>query len=115
VERLCDNDCHTNGTRFPDWSRKESRSAMADDPSPEAGPQPVELPAGRVLLCSCGRSRHGWFCDGAHLGTGLIPRDLQLEQPTTVLMCGCGRSRRYPLCDGHHSQPAAKPWWRWWG
>lgn len=89
--------------------------AMAEDPSPGAGPQPVELPAGTYLLCSCGRSRHGWFCDGAHLGTGLIPRHLRLEQPTTVLMCGCGRSRRYPRCDGRHNHPLQRPWWRWWG
>jgi CDGSH-type Zn-finger protein len=83
--------------------------------APGGGPQPVALPAGQHLLCSCGRSRHGWFCDGAHLGTGRIPRDLGLQQPTTVLMCGCGRSRRYPLCDGRHDQPAARPWWRVWG
>jgi CDGSH-type Zn-finger protein len=88
---------------------------VADDPPLAAGPQPVELPAGRVLLCSCGRSRHGWYCDGAHLGTGLIARELQLEAPTTVLMCGCGRSRRYPLCDGHHERPVRRAWWRWWG
>ncbi len=86
------------------------------EPAPDpAGPIPLKLPVGCHHLCSCGRSRHGWFCDGAHLGTGLIARELQLQEPTTVQMCGCGRSRRYPLCDGHHEQPLRRAWWRWWG
>jgi len=84
-------------------------------PPPAAGPEPLALPAGKHLLCSCGRSRHGWFCDGAHLGSGLIPHDLQLDEQTTVLMCRCGRSHHYPLCDGHHNQPVKRTWWRWWG
>lgn len=88
---------------------------MADAPSSRAGPEPVELPAGIYLLCSCGRSRHGWFCDGAHLGSGLIPRELRLEETTTVLMCTCGLSSRYPRCDGSHARPVRKGWWRWWG
>ena len=79
-----------------------------------SGPEPVALRKGRYLLCRCGRSRCGWFCDGAHLGTGLIPRDLQLDQDATVLMCGCGRSRHYPRCDGRHNQPDQPPWWQWW-
>lgn len=87
---------------------------MSGTGSPAAGPQPLDLPAGRSYLCSCRRSRQGWFCDGAHLGSGLIAREVQLEEPGTVLMCGCGRSRRYPLCDGSHGRAAAKPWWSWW-
>jgi len=87
------------------------------DPDREAaaaGPQALQLPAGVHRLCSCGRSRHGWFCDGAHLGTGRVAYDLQLEQATTVMLCGCGHSRRYPLCDGRHKAAVARPWWRWW-
>jgi CDGSH-type Zn-finger protein len=95
--------------------QREGRSVMPEPAAPSHGPEPLELPAGRYLLCSCGRSRHGWFCDGAHLGTGLIPRDLWLDKPTTVLMCRCGRSHRYPVCDGSHAAPAARPWWKPWG
>jgi len=78
------------------------------------GPQGLDLPAGRSYLCSCGRSRQGWFCDGAHLGSGLIAREVVLAEPGTVQVCGCGRSRRYPLCDGSHGRAARKPWWKWW-
>ncbi|MGB7564855.1 MAG: CDGSH iron-sulfur domain-containing protein [Prochlorococcaceae cyanobacterium] len=81
--------------------------------SPAAGPQALGLPAGRSYLCSCGRSRHGWICDGAHLGTGLIAREVLMAEPGTVLVCGCGRSRRFPLCDGSHDRPPRTPWWKW--
>ncbi len=88
------------------------------DPRQEApGPVPLDLPAGVHQLCSCGRSRHGWFCDSAHLGSGRVSHELRLEAPATVLLCGCGRSRRYPLCDGRHARPRPRlPWWnrRWW-
>ena len=77
------------------------------------GPEPLELPAGVHQLCSCGRSRHGWLCDGAHLGTGRFSYELRLNEPTTVLLCRCSRSRRYPLCDGSHAAPARRSWWPW--
>jgi CDGSH-type Zn-finger protein len=85
------------------------------DPLPVTrGPEAVHLPAGVHHLCSCGRSRHGWTCDGAHLGTGRVAYELRLEEATTVQLCGCGRSHRYPLCDGRHNAAVARPWWRWW-
>jgi CDGSH-type Zn-finger protein len=82
----------------------------------EAGPTPLDLPAGSHALCSCGRSRHGVYCDGAHLGTGRVAYELRLEVPTTVMLCGCGHSRRYPLCDGRHRRASApgKRWWTLW-
>lgn len=84
------------------------------DPAPPAdGPTALSLPAGVHQLCGCGRSRHGWSCDGAHLGSGRVSYELRLEEPATVLLCGCGRSRRYPLCDGSHARPRRR-WW-WWG
>jgi CDGSH-type Zn-finger protein len=80
-------------------------------PAPDApiGPEALTLPAGTHLLCACGRSRHGWFCDGAHLGTGRIACELRLEQEKTVWLCRCGRSRRHPLCDGSHARERGGP------
>lgn len=86
-------------------------AAGASTDGPDAGPVRLDLPAGVHQLCSCGRSRHGWFCDGAHLGTGRVSHELRLQQPTTVLLCGCGRSRAYPLCDGRHARPKQRRWW----
>ena len=87
---------------------------MAEPTLPSPGPEPLALPAGVHLLCSCGRSRHGWCCDGAHLGHGRVAYELRLDEAATVLMCRCGRSHRYPLCDGRHGMPPRKPWWRSW-
>jgi CDGSH-type Zn-finger protein len=82
--------------------------------TPQAGPQPLVLPAGLHRLCACGRSRHGWICDGAHLGSGRLFHEVRLDQPTTLQLCGCGLSQRYPFCDGSHGRAAPKPWWRLW-
>ncbi len=88
---------------------------MPDSEStPDAGPEPLALAAGVHQLCACGRSRHGWFCDGAHLGSGRVAFELRLAEPATVPMCRCGRSHCYPLCDGRHAQPRRRPWWRPW-
>ncbi|MEI7665264.1 MAG: CDGSH iron-sulfur domain-containing protein [Synechococcaceae cyanobacterium ELA263] len=86
----------------------------SDPDSSPGGPQALDLPAGVHQLCGCGRSRHGWFCDGAHLGSGQVSYELRLEEAATVLLCGCGRSHRYPRCDGSHRVPAGRPWWQWW-
>lgn len=83
--------------------------------SDRSAPEPLELPAGTHRLCSCGRSRHGWFCDGAHLGSGRVGYELRLQDPAVVLMCRCGRSHRYPLCDGRHATAGRRCWWRPWG
>jgi CDGSH-type Zn-finger protein len=87
----------------------------------EVGPEALRLPAGVHHLCACGRSRQGWFCDGAHLGSGRIAFELRLDQEQTVMLCRCGQSRRYPLCDGHHAKGrdasakgSRRPWWRRW-
>lgn len=87
-----------------------------DEPAPvgNRGPELLALPAGIHQLCRCGRSRQGWFCDGAHLGTGQVSYELRLAAPSQVVLCGCGRSRRYPFCDGRHQRPEPHPWWRFW-
>lgn len=93
----------------------DRRRATMEPHSPEATPEPLALPAGVHHLCGCGRSRHGWFCDGAHLGTGRVAYELRLDAPRTVLLCRCGRSHTYPLCDGHHAKAERRRWWfaRW--
>ena len=88
---------------------------MADSAAPIPGPEPLDLPAGVHQLCGCGRSQHGWLCDGAHLGSGRVSYELRLKQPATLQMCRCGRSHRYPLCDASHAAVTRKPWWRFWG
>ena len=99
-------------------SSSEAGPGAGAEAGPEPGPEALVLPAGVHHLCSCGRSKHGWFCDGAHLGTGRIAFAVQLEQEETVWLCRCGHSRRYPLCDGGHAKTGAgsgkRGWRRWW-
>jgi CDGSH-type Zn-finger protein len=59
----------------------------AESTAPTPGPEPLALPAGVHQLCSCGRSGHGWFCDGAHLGSGRVSYELRRSEPATVLVC----------------------------
>jgi CDGSH iron-sulfur domain-containing protein 3 len=87
---------------------------MTEPVQPGNGPTALDLPAGVHQLCRCGRSRQGWICDGAHLGSGRVSYELRLDEPTTVMLCGCGHSNRYPLCDGSHARRLRRRWW-WWG
>jgi CDGSH-type Zn-finger protein len=95
----------------PDTPAPAEQPGAVSTPAQATGPVGLDLPAGVHQLCSCGRSRHGWFCDGAHLGTGRVSHELRLKQATTVQVCGCGRSRAYPLCDGRHALPPRRRWW----
>ncbi len=103
----------------PEWLSQTSWRTLPM--GAETGPEALVLPAGVHHLCTCGRSRHGWFCDGAHLGTGRIAHELRLDQEQTVWLCRCGRSRRHPFCDGRHALGRSasvrgrhRPWWRRW-
>jgi len=57
---------------------------------------------GTRLICACGRSTMLPYCDGSHLGTGIEPAMVNLEEEETVAWCGCGRSGDFPRCDGTH-------------
>lgn len=83
-------------------------AALGDPDPPAAGPQPLELPAGLQQLCGCCSRRHGWFCDGAHLGSGRVSCELRHRESTTVLRCGCGRSPRLPAVRRQPSGPGAQ-------
>jgi CDGSH-type Zn-finger protein len=52
---------------------------------------------------ACGRSKSQPFCDGSHAGTGLEPKEVLIDKPTTVAWCACKHSKSMPFCDGSHS------------
>ena len=72
-------------------------------------PMPLEMEAGTYWWCSCGRSAHQPFCDGAHKGTGMQPVKFELTESKKVWWCQCKQSGKPPLCDGTHKALPATP------
>ena len=64
------------------------------------------LDAGVHMICSCGFSLDGIFCDGSHQSTAFKPKRLLLEEPTSVAICMCKHSQNFPYCDGFHRKLA---------
>jgi CDGSH iron-sulfur domain-containing protein 3 len=59
---------------------------------------------GTYWWCACGRSKTQPFCDGAHKGTGLGPKQTEITEARTVAWCACKRSQDAPFCDGTHTK-----------
>ncbi len=73
-------------------------------PEAEKKPYPMDLEAGDHWWCSCGHSQTPTLCDGAHKGSGMIPKKFTLTEPRQVWLCGCGQSADAPFCDGTHTR-----------
>jgi CDGSH-type Zn-finger protein len=71
-----------------------------------SGKRPIvrAMKAGTYFWCSCGLTKHEPFCDGAHKGTGMIPREAEILEDKNVAWCTCKLSRLGPFCDGTHSR-----------
>jgi CDGSH-type Zn-finger protein len=59
---------------------------------------------GTYWWCACGRSPGQPFCDGAHKGTGLSPKQVAITVEKTVAWCGCKHSGNGAFCDGSHGK-----------
>lgn len=55
------------------------------------------------LICSCGRSKDGIFCDGSHVSTECLPKKTKVQKSKQYLICMCKSSANFPFCDGTHS------------
>jgi len=58
----------------------------------------LEVKAGTYWWCACGRSATQPFCDGAHKGTGLAPKKVEIRQTRTLAWCACKHSKNPPFC-----------------
>ncbi|MEG3639326.1 CDGSH iron-sulfur domain-containing protein [Magnetococcus sp. PR-3] len=65
-------------------------------------PIKATLPAGKHVICRCGRSKLQPHCDGTHKGSGMMPEVILLETEQQVAVCRCGKSTKFPFCDGTH-------------
>ncbi|MBP7798890.1 MAG: CDGSH iron-sulfur domain-containing protein [Thermoanaerobaculaceae bacterium] len=76
---------------------------MSEEPViAQRGPYTLEMEPGTYWWCACGRSRTQPFCDGSHVGTPFVPKEVRIEARGKVAWCGCKRSRRGERCDGTH-------------
>lgn len=73
-------------------------------------PTGVDLEAGKsYYFCRCGKSAKQPFCDGAHAGTDITPKQFKAEKDGTAHLCLCKQTANAPFCDGSHAQvPADK-------
>jgi CDGSH iron-sulfur domain-containing protein 3 len=77
---------------------------MADPIIFQKGPLVQKAEPGQYWWCACGRSKQQPFCDGAHKGTGLGPKQVDIAEARTVAWCGCKHSKVPMFCDGTHSR-----------
>lgn len=67
-------------------------------------PEGVTLEAGvTYMICTCGRSKEGVFCDGSHENTECLPKEVTVEKTKQYHICMCKTSGNFPFCDGTHS------------
>ena len=55
----------------------------------------------KYLYCTCGKSKDGGLCDGAHKGTRFTPKAFIAARERSVL-CTCKRTKEAPFCSGAH-------------
>ncbi|MCX6180049.1 MAG: CDGSH iron-sulfur domain-containing protein [Chlorobiales bacterium] len=65
-------------------------------------PYIIKEQPGTKYYCACGSSQNKPYCDGAHKGSDIHPRKVEILEEKTVAICSCGSSANLPFCDGTH-------------
>jgi CDGSH-type Zn-finger protein len=52
--------------------------------------------------CACGKSAGEPFCDGAHKGSGIVPKAFKAKADGDAYICACLKSKDPVYCDGSH-------------
>ena len=77
---------------------------MSEPKIPSRTPYVLDVQPGTYAWCSCGLSKRQPYCDGAHAGTGMVPKIEVVTKPGKVAWCGCKHSCKKPFCDGSHGK-----------
>lgn len=77
---------------------------MTDAKVVDKKPVVLELEPGTYYWCACGHSAKHPFCDGAHKGSGIVPRRFELAEAKKVALCACKHTGDQPFCDGAHAK-----------
>ncbi len=72
--------------------------------SPQKMPYLREEEHGKKTWCACGLSQNQPYCDGSHVGTGILPVTVDFKEARKVAWCGCKFTGRPPFCDGSHGE-----------
>lgn len=68
-------------------------------------PVKMKLEAGETYyFCTCGQSKDGVLCDGAHKGSEFTPSMFSVTESKDYYLCRCKKSKNIPFCDGSHAQ-----------
>lgn len=76
---------------------------MSEPKIADRKPVVLDLEPGTYWWCACGLSDTQPFCNGAHKGTGLAPKKLEITEARKVALCACKHAKDgQPFCDGTH-------------
>lgn len=76
---------------------------MSEPKIVEKKPVVMDLEPGTYWWCACGLSDKQPFCNGAHKGSGLGPKKVEITEARKVALCNCKHAKEgQPFCDGSH-------------
>lgn len=76
---------------------------MAEPKIVEKKPVVMDLEPGTYWWCACGLSDKQPFCNGAHKGSGMGPKKVEITEARKVALCNCKHAKEgQAFCDGSH-------------
>jgi len=77
---------------------------MSNPKITQKAPFVMEVKPGKYAWCTCGQSKNGPYCDGAHQGSEFTPNIEVVTETKTIAWCGCKHSANGSFCDGAHAK-----------
>ena len=81
------------GGRVSNYAHEHFRAGVSVDVAPPSGEFMTPLDPDRA---------HAYLCIAA--GSGITPRQVEIEGDKTIAWCSCRQSKNFPYCDGSHNK-----------